>query len=488
MNPITNIVIVEGVNESLIAKIFRGSPIPLSITNDPKEADTITSEMENPLVFVELDDDLTGAKEILDQLMTFVNLPLFQLFILGPKETNTYLEEKLKKVYKDLRFLAFDKKSAGVGDIAALIRENFSEIYPGYDDTDDIIKQSKKELSEIKAPSVKSKEPDENSQILDQNTGILTRTFPDDGINRKKKHLNGDIYIQVREPESFLDKNYLPERAAYRKAVEKLEGECTTWERAHFHRTAFASYNILQSLHIEHNLIDIARAASLLYFFPTGVSSERLTKSPYIRGSQSTVKATIIKSIRANAASFNEQSELKELAPIVEKIANIFDSERALANASYSNEKNVHKIASTIILADLIDRECWQDGYWDSTGIYAIVRWIESDAGTNLDSDVVWECMRFLVETIEATPPEHVVTKQKRKELLESPPAKRNQASSENTFRISQLTPGMRLAASLLTFDGKPVLDNDINLDNDLIWRIWRLCSLYPLESAQIVV
>ena len=154
MNPITNIVIVEGVNESLIAKIFRGSPIPLSITNDPKEADTITSEMENPLVFVELDDDLTGAKEILDQLMTFVNLPLFQLFILGPKETNTYLEEKLKKVYKDLRFLAFDKKSAGVGDIAALIRENFSEIYPGYDDTDDIIKQSKKELSEIKAPSV----------------------------------------------------------------------------------------------------------------------------------------------------------------------------------------------------------------------------------------------------------------------------------------------------------------------------------------------
>jgi hypothetical protein len=487
MNLITNIVIVGGADESLIAKIFHGSPIPLSVTNDPKQADRMTSDMDNPLVFVELDDDVIGAREMLEQLIASVNLPLFQLILLSSTEANIDLKEQLKKIYTGLKFLEFDRKNAGGHDIAALIRKSFSEIYPDQDYTNDIIKQTDEELLAIRAPSAKSKETEKNIGTTERNTNILSRTFSEDVTNREKKYLNGDVYIQIRELGSLLDKDYLPERAAYQAAIEKLEEECTNWERSHFHRSAFASYNILQSLHIEHSLIDVARAASLLYFFPTGVSSESLTRAPYIRGSQSTVKTAIIRSLRANAASFNEQSELREIAPIIEKIANIIDNERTISDPSSSNEKNVNKIASTIILADLIDRECWQDCYWDSTGIYAIIRWIESDAGKNIDSDVVWESMRFLAETLEATPPEHVVTKQKRRELLESPPTKRNETNNENTLRISQLTPGMRLAKPLLTFDGKPVLDNDINLDHNLIWRIWRLSSLYPLEPAQII-
>jgi hypothetical protein len=487
MNSITNIVVVEGTEESFIARIFHGSPLPLSITKDPKQADRITAEMEQPLVFVELDDDSIGSREILGQLMNSVNLPLFQVILLSSKKANVDLKEQLKKIYKDLKFLDFDRKNAGGNDIAALIRRSFSEMYPDQDDTRDFINQSEEELSAITALSVKSKKTYETIDTTEPNTGIQNRIFSENEPNRKKKHLNGEIYIQVREPASFLEKDYLPERAAYRKTIEKLEEECTTWERSHFHRTAFASYNILQSLNIERGLIDVARGASLLYFFPTGISSERLTRAPYIRGSQSAIKRAILKSLRANAASFNEQSDLRDIAPIIERIAVIFDHEQAVLNPSSSSDKNLTRIASTIILSDLVDRECWQDCYWDSTRTYAIVRWIESNEGKNLDSDVVWEFMRFLVETLEATPPEHVVTKQKRKELLESPPTKRNRTSSENTLKISQLTPGMRLAKPLLTFDGKPVLDNDIHLDHNLIWRIWRLCSLYPLEPAHVV-
>lgn len=470
MDPITNIVVVEGADESLIAKMFHGSPIPLSITKDPKEADRITSEMNKPLVFVELDDESISSREMLNQLMHSVNLPLFQLILLGSKKANTDLKEQLKNVYRDLKFLEFDRKNAEDGDIAALIRKSFDELYPGQETTQN-----------------SNEKTDEAIDPTEIDKSLLNRTFSEYVNNQKKKHLNGDIYIQVKNPSSFLERDYLPERASYRKAIEKLEEECTNWERSHFHRTAFATYNILQSLNIEHSLVDTARAASILYFFPTGISSERITRTPYIRGTKSIIKKTIIKSFRANAASFNEQSDLRELAPIIEKIANIFDDERTIPNPLSSSEKHFNKIASTIILTDLVDRECWNDFYWDSTPTYAIVRWIESSEGKNLDIDVVWEFMRFLVETLEATPPLHVITKEKRKDLQKTTPAKQTHKSGENRLKISQLTPGMRLAKPLLTFDGKHVLDKDIHLDHNLIWRIWRLSSLYPLEPVLIM-
>jgi hypothetical protein len=486
MDAITNIVVVEGGNDSFIAKIFQGSPIPLSTTKDPNEADRITSGMNKPLVFVELDDESIGSREMLEQLMKSVNLPLFQLILLGKKKANSDLKEQLKNVYRDLKFLEFDRKNDAADDIAKLIKKSFDEIYPDQENTEAIEERTDEELAEATLPWKDSGNTEEVLNPIERETIVPIHNLPEHARTHKKRQLNGDTYIQVKDPAALLEKDYLPERAAYRKAIEKLEEECTNWERSHFHRTAFATYNILQSLNIERSFVDTARAASMLYFFPTGISSEKLTRSRYIRGTQSIIKKTMIKSFRANAASFNEQNDLREIAPIIEKIANIFDIERSISNPSSSNEQNVSKIASAIILTDLVARECWHDSYWDSTPTYAIVRWIESSEGKNLDNDVIWEFMRFLVETLEATPPEHVVTKEKRKNLQQTAPAKGNQTNSESKLKISQLAPGMRLAKPLLTFDGKRVLDHDIYLDNNLIWRIWRLSSMYPLEPALI--
>ena len=486
MDPITNIIIVEGAHESLIAKVFNGSSIPLSVTNDAKHADLLTAQMNNPLIFIELDDDCPESRGVLANLIESINLPLFQLIILGSKRINPELKEKLKRTYKDLNFLDFDRHDFEDGDIAALIKKSFSDIYQDQEYTDNLIKKTQRASSTITVPIVTLKKADEKIGTYDHRQNILNQFLSQEGGLRTKKYLNGDIYIQVREPSSLLDKDYLPELAAYRSAIEKLEKECTNWERSHFHRTAFVSYNILQSLHLEQNLVDLARATSFLYSFPTAVSNESLTRSQYIRGSQSATKKSIISSLRANATSFGEQKDLKDIAPIIATIANVLEGICSLPNPTHLSEINANKIASTIVLADLIDRECWQDSYWDSNAGYSVIQWMESAAGKNLDSDVVWECMRFLVETFEATPPEHMITKRHRKELIQFPSSKREKINDKNTHKISQLTPGMRLSEPLITFDGKHILDNDTRLDQNLIWRIWRLCALYPIEPAQI--
>ena len=57
----------------------------------------------------------------------------------------------------------------------------------------------------------------------------------------------------------------------------------------------------------------------------------------------------------------------------------------------------------------------------------------------------------------------------------------------EEKVKISSLTDGMKLSKPLKSFDGKEILEADLTLDNDLIWRIWQLSSICPLNSPMVI-
>src|SRR5690606_5100682 len=56
--------------------------------------------------------------------------------------------------------------------------------------------------------------------------------------------------------------------------------------------------------------------------------------------------------------------------------------------------------------------------------------------------------------------------------------------SGEQRVSILDLQPGMRLAQPLMAFDGRRVLMEGVRLDRDLIWRIWQLSAIRPLNPA----
>ena len=58
---------------------------------------------------------------------------------------------------------------------------------------------------------------------------------------------------------------------------------------------------------------------------------------------------------------------------------------------------------------------------------------------------------------------------------------------SELRVALSSLRPGMRLSQPVLAFDGRMILDSDLKLDPDLIWRLWELAAKRPLNSPVIV-
>ena len=57
----------------------------------------------------------------------------------------------------------------------------------------------------------------------------------------------------------------------------------------------------------------------------------------------------------------------------------------------------------------------------------------------------------------------------------------------EQRIPLSSLQPGMKLARPLVAFDGREILTGDLVLDQDLIWRIWQLAAMRPLNTPLVV-
>jgi len=50
-------------------------------------------------------------------------------------------------------------------------------------------------------------------------------------------------------------------------------------------------------------------------------------------------------------------------------------------------------------------------------------------------------------------------------------------------IRLSELTPGMRLARPLATLDGKVILQADTLLDQETLFNLWQLCAVRALDA-----
>ena len=96
--------------------------------------------------------------------------------------------------------------------------------------------------------------------------------------------------------------------------------------------------------------------------------------------------------------------------------------------------------------------------------------------------------MKILSEAIAANSKAYLLPRATRENpaLLEQA---RNVELNENEQRVPlpALAPGMRLSRALVAFDGREILASNIKLDEDLIWRIWQLAALRPLNAPVIV-
>jgi hypothetical protein len=240
-----------------------------------------------------------------------------------------------------------------------------------------------------------------------------------------------------------------------------LEESSTSWEKLHFQRVAIVSRKLLEGSQItEISELRNAQIASLFYLWPTCCKSEQITRFPYSRFTRDELRVQTIDFLNKNSKVLSSQFSLPEISAIVNNMS--------LLLTGKSQTKS--KTASCILLADLIDREFWWNGYFDPRSCYQLITWLEKGYAKLFDQLSLKISLKFIIDTTEEFYQEK---SQEYKALYEI-----------DTVSFSCLRPKMKFLdlSGVNEYD----LPNIHEIDADTIMNIWKIFLLRNIKPFKI--
>lgn len=293
--------------------------------------------------------------------------------------------------------------------------------------------------------------------------------------------LGGAEYTEAVNEEFLSKLGYLPENQKIRSVVGTVCADAGKWGRNHLYRTCFLATRIVSSLPIAPRQQENVKAAAFLFAWAFAGNHPEFLKKNYYRPQGQGIRKELCSRIKDSAMKVAIELGTPEIGEIVSTTAKIIGEEIALGDTE------VIVVASAIASASLIDRICFSTGFWNSRAAYHLLRRCKSDPYPEMHPLVWGACIKFLSESISANTRAYLLPKKIREneELLQRSKAV-EAGENEQNIPIASLAPGMRLSRPLLAFDGKEILSSDIKLDEDLIWRIWQLAALRPLNSPTV--
>ena len=129
---------------------------------------------------------------------------------------------------------------------------------------------------------------------------------------------------------------------------------------------------------------------------------------------------------------------------------------------------------------------CIRDRAWSPRAAHQLLRKFKATEIPEIHPMVLACLTKFLSEAVSQNRPAYLVSKKHREDPALKAERQQPIASNEHRVTVDQLTPGMKLSRALKSHDGKEVLASDMELDQDLIWRLWQLSAVRPLNSAVV--
>lgn len=300
------------------------------------------------------------------------------------------------------------------------------------------------------------------------------------------QNLNGNSYSSTRIDSQYLEQQgYLPTNITARQEAKALLESTDEWSRLHLCRTNFITNQFASTMGIKSTLLEDTRSASLLFpasFLP---GSSRLLRSNYTRPQAAATRQELCEQLKQSAQQLASNMKLSQLAEIVSTMGKLIGREAVVGDDDLS------LTASSIVAADLIDRICYHSGYWDPRAAYMLLRRTRRGNLSDVHPRVLCLLIRFVAEAVSARSPAFMIPKDKRNdpELLKQARAIKEAQISKNEKKISiaELLPGMRLTRPIIAFDGAQILTGGVLLDQDLIWRIWQMAALRPLNMPMVI-
>lgn len=145
-----------------------------------------------------------------------------------------------------------------------------------------------------------------------------------------------------------------------------------------------------------------------------------------------------------------------------------------LEGQEFDDEEDVTIDAQCLVLSELTSRACWRTSAWNPLGAYRVIRELRSGTKLRAHPTVAALYAKLLGDAVRAG-----IAGDKRKRL--------DATKDASCVSIYSLSPGMRVARPIESLDGGTVLGDEVRLDGDLIWRLWQLCAIRPLEDEVLI-
>jgi hypothetical protein len=447
---------------------------------DVESALITLKELKSVLLLVDCGDNRLAASQTVQQLVDTPDICDYPALLLVPNPQD--FKEALDRYFILAKSL---EAPCGLPQVMDGIGE-MSTAYPSYLKYIATLAPDKLPPSpEQQALAAVAQEPAPPPPAYPEKGGVPELFFDQlTSIPPAERSLNGECYTSRIEEALLIQKGCYPADKQVQAIVRVLCQEFEPRDEQHLHRTAFINGQSCKAMNIEAELREHALAASYLYAYAFSQTNPHLLRGNYLAAKNDDLRRSIGSVIRESAAQVRGSG--------MEQIASVIDKMGCLLERSDQPEEDEHTlVASALLAADLMDRICFREGYWDPQAVHGFLSKIRSGALGDIHPRVLPCIVRITVESIAAKRPAYLVPKALRTSpgFLEGVRKYRDLkvTKQETKVQISDLTPGMILSRPVTTMDGAVVLSSDLVLDSDLIFRVWQLATVRIINTPLIV-
>ncbi|MBX7136441.1 MAG: hypothetical protein K1X83_00555 [Oligoflexia bacterium] len=306
----------------------------------------------------------------------------------------------------------------------------------------------------------------------------------DSGLQHVK--MGGDQYLTGIVNEAYLkSRNQFPQNPDAQRNVQAVLSNCDNWSRLHLCRVAYITAQILETLSVKPQLFEHGMTAAFLFAEHLARHKPSLLRTNYLRAGRAITRKDMCSRIKDSAMKCAADFKSPEVGQVIAMIG------RLIGEEDIAMDDEVSIIASSVMAADITDRFCFKSGAWDPRAANALMKKIKGGALNEIHPHVLCCLLKFLSEAALAKPWTFLLPKDIRENAALAEQARRTRdavvARDEVKIPLTELTPGMRLSQPLLAYDGRKILSEALILDQDLIWRLWQLAAVRPLNAPAVV-
>jgi len=298
--------------------------------------------------------------------------------------------------------------------------------------------------------------------------------------------LGGRQLAIAMDESAFEDKAYFTIQDEKARQLTDQIAECTSqWDKGHIHRTSFLAWEISRSLGRPDSFVESTKEACLLYLAALLDLPQEYCRRDYFHPRYQAFRNDLSRRVKEIAYKVGVELDLPVAGKIIGKLSGF------IAGEMEDRDDDIVLSAAIIQGVDLLGRSCARRGYFEPELAYDFLRRIRRGVYAKMNPIVLSCLVKVLAEAVVITALGLTIPKRKRNDpKLKSAASEYSEqkiGSHEMKVAIQSLTPGMRLSRPIQSFDGKIILSEDLVLDQDLIWRIWQLSAIRPLNAPLVV-